>query len=310
MSILRPALLVLCAGLAGCASSRPHEKRSPADEGSARLCRILSKLEIHSHRGAANYPENMLTALMKSAEIGADFVEMDLQVSRDDRLIVAHDAFMKRSCLDRRGRPLPKPVYFRDLPVRKIKTYDCGSENPSGESVPGERISTLEEVMEALKPVLTARGKPLGLNIEIKYNPTQPQFYPPREVYAKLVLEALDRAAYDPSRIMVQSFDVGILMVLRSMRPDLRLSPLLPDAANAAAIAESLATDIVTPHSGQVSPERLSLLQDRGIRVVPWTVNSPEEALRLVGWGVDGVITDRPEIFTSMRERTCAGAHD
>lgn len=286
----------------GCASKPKMGSREPSS--APMLCQNLHRMEIHSHRGAWDRPENMMSAFNRAISQGADFVEMDLQISKDNQIIVAHDAYMKDECLDTKGQPLPKRVYYRDMTVAQIKTYDCGSRVRAGRSVPGEKISTLAEVLAELKDRHTNKGTPLGLNIEIKYNPTQPQFYPSREFYVDRILEVIDRSGIDTSRTMIQSFDVGVLQVVRQKRASFKLSPLLGEALDGVQIAKDLKAELVTPHFGLVSPEMLSKYHENGIRVVPWTVNHPEQALQMIEWGADGIITDYPE-WIDFTKRFC-----
>jgi glycerophosphoryl diester phosphodiesterase len=258
-------------------------------------------MEIHAHRGASDRPENMMTAFLRAVDQGADFVEMDLQISRDDKIIVAHDAFMKKECRDAQGNAIPNQIFYRDMTLKKIKTYNCGSIVTRGIPVPGEKISSLAEVLAGLKDKKTDRGLPLKLNIEIKYNPTQPQYYPNREFYVFTILKTIEDSKIDPAQVMIQSFDIEILKVVRAKRPDLRLSPLLSEADGGVKIAQDLRAELVTPHFSQVSPEMLkefhtpTAIHPRGIKVVPWTVNDPENATKLIEWGVDGLITDSTE---------------
>lgn len=288
----------------GCAT-RPSPERTPSSSTSlapAEMCRTLTKLEIHSHRGAWDRPENMMSAFLRAIDQGADYIEMDLQISADDEIIVAHDAYMKKECRDFLGNPIGN-IFYRKMTTKQIKSFDCGSYVPKGATVRGERISTLAEVLAQLKDKRTTKGEPLKLNLEIKYNPAQPQNYPEREFYVSRVLDTLDRSGIQPNQVMIQSFDVGILKEVRKRRRDLRLSPLLSDVKNGVAIAQELRAELVTPHYGQVTPEMLkqfhaaTAVHPQGIKVVPWTVNDPENARRLIEWGVDGLITDNPEWF-------------
>lgn len=267
----------------------------------AKICQNLSQMEIHSHRGASDRPENMLTAFHRAVKQGADLVEMDLQFSKDNQLVVAHDAYLKPECLDKYGRVPSDKVFFRNLTVDQIKEFDCGSRVKSGQAVPGERISTLSEVLESLRFSQTTSGQDLGLNIEIKYNPTQPQFYPPRDVYIEELLRVLDQSGIETSRLMVQSFDIEILKVLRERRKDLTISPLLSNVKDGLEIARELQAELITPHVSQVSPAMLKIFRKDHVRVVPWTVNKWEEILKVIEMGVDGAITDRPDLFHHLR---------
>lgn len=300
MTSFKALVLMILPFIFGCTTMESREAlRAPSSAAlsAGQKCEILNNLEIHAHRGSNERPENMISAFERGAEMGGDWIELDLQLSHDDQVIVAHDAFLRSDCLDSKGQELKKQIYFRDLTLRQIKTFDCGSKPKVGRPVPGEKVPTLAEVFEALKDRVTLRGRPVGLNIEIKYNPTQPQFYPSREIYAGLVLKAVRASGWDPSRIMLQSFDIGILETLRAQGADYRMSPLLSDAKDGIATARRLRADTVTPHYGQVNSEMVRQFHEAGLRIVPWTVNDVEEAKRLIDLGVDGIATDRLDLF-------------
>ncbi|MBX3040183.1 MAG: hypothetical protein KF789_05670 [Bdellovibrionaceae bacterium] len=293
-------LMIACLG-AGCMTAQVSSEvpRQPAANRSSALqrCDILDRLEIHAHRGSNDRPENMISAFERGVDRGADFIELDLQISKDNQVIVAHDAFLRSDCLDSRGKSLSSQVFFRNLSVTEIKTFDCGSASKIGRLSPGEKVPTLAEVFRALKDRVTLQGKPVGLNIELKYNPSQPQFYPDRQTYAALVLKVVRESGWDPSRLLLQSFDVGILETLRAQGAEYRLSPLLSEVKDGIAKAKGLRTDTVTPHYGQVTPEMIENFHRAGLRVIPWTVNEVDDAKRMIDLGVDGVITDRLDLF-------------
>lgn len=302
--------LAFCVVSFGCASAGPKSDsfRAPSSVPTppAQRCEVLNHLEIHAHRGSNDRPENMISAFERGVDLGADMIELDLQISKDDQVVVAHDAFLRADCLDPKGKELTGKVFFRDLTVAQIKTFDCGSNSKTGRPVPGEKVPTLAEVFKALENRTTSRGRPIGLNIELKYNPTQPQFYPSRQIYAALVLKTIRESGWASSRLLLQSFDVGILETLRSQGAEYRLSPLLSDAKGGIATARRLRTDTVTPHYGQVTPEMIGDFHRAGLRVIPWTVNDPEDARRMIDLGVDGLITDRLDLFL-LSKYFCGG---
>lgn len=291
---------LFCSFLSASCSSHEKLQRAPSSERSR--CEKLRDLEIHSHRGSNERPENMISAFLRAVEQGADFIELDLQVSGDNQVMVAHDVYLRADCLDPKSQPLTEKVFFRNLSLKEIKSYDCGSRSKIGQPVPGERVPTLREVFVALKDKKTPRGTPIGLNIELKFNPSQAQYFPTRSQYVSLVLAEIHRSGWEPSRIFIQSFDVEILQVFRDQGARYRLSPLLSDVRNGIAIANGLQADTVTPHYGQVQPEMLRAFHAAKVRVIPWTVNSPQEITRLVDLGVDGLITDRLDLVSFAKD--------
>lgn len=284
--------------LTACAQLRQNSDRKPSalnPNSSSPLCQKLALMEIHSHRGAADRAENMASAFLRAAELGADVVEMDLQVSKDGHLIVAHDPWVKDACLDASGEKVKRnEFFFRQLPLEEIKKFHCGRGAEKK-----ERFLTLPEALQLLKPVRTKKGVEIGLNIEIKYYPHLAHLYPPRDEYARLVLDGIQKSEVPLNRIMIQSFDIEVLNQVRLQHPTVTLSPLLDgkNINNGVQIAQALRTNTVTPEIKHISPKVLNDFQMAGIRVIPWTVNSTSDVLSAIELGTNGAITDRPELF-------------
>lgn len=293
---MRLLFLISLSTLVGCSSSlSKNTSRLPAS--AINRCDQLAKTEIHAHRGAWDRPENMLSAFLRAPELGADVVEMDLQVTKDDHVVVAHDPFLKDECR-LNGKPLVPQKFYRYLTLSQVKAFDCGSVAKSGRPVAGERISSLSETLESLRSIAGASGQPLRFNIEMKFNPSQPRYFPAREKYVELVLSAVERSNIAPERFLFQSFDHEMLKVLKSKRPNARVAALIGSQdQDQVAIARSLGAEAVTPHFSFVNLESVRALHAAGIKVIPWTVNEAGDAARVFEFGVDGVITDRPELF-------------
>lgn len=289
------ALIVTAALVLSCSST--SKERRPASIPTP------AKWIVHSHRGASHLPENMMSAFQCAAKLGADFIEMDLQMTKDDEVIVAHDAYVKQDCNDDEGKPVAaKSVFFRQTNWKnKLEKFDCGSRTSASHivAVPGERLSTLAEVLNALKDVRNTRNTPVGFNIEIKYS-SDKKHYPSRSHFAKKVMAVIEKSGIEEHRLLIQSFDVEVLQQVRKLHPTIRLSQLIGDdhaMAEAMDNLDSLNTDIITPHFGLISKELVDSFHARNARVVPWTVNSLESKQLVEAAGVDGVITDNLQLF-------------
>jgi glycerophosphoryl diester phosphodiesterase len=219
---------------------------------------------VHGHRGArAVLPENTLPAFEYAISVGADFLEMDVAVTRDDIVVVSHDPKLK-----------PARMAIRQLPLAEL--VHCTT------------IPTLDQVLDL------ADSGPIQFNIEIKSFPKHPELAPPPERFAELVWQAIRRHKLE-ERAIVQSFDFRVLHAMRKLAPEIRLAALyVGPPRSLLAIAREAGTAIVAPHRALVTRRRVRAAHAAGIAVVPWTANRPAVWNRLVAAQVDAIITDDP----------------
>ena len=235
---------------------------------------------VHGHRGArAVQPENSLAAFQYAISIGADFLEMDVAVTRDDVVVVSHDPKLKPAIRRSPGRP----TAIRDLTLAELAR--CTP------------IPTLDQVLD-----LAGHG-PIQFNIEIKSFPKRPELAPPPERFAELVWQTLQRHKLEP-RAMVQSFDFRTLHAMRRLAPEIRLAALYVGPPKSfLAIAREAGTNIVAPHRALVTRARVRAAHAAEVAVVPWTANRPAVWKRLVAAQVDAIITDDPAALIAYLQK-------
>ncbi|MCZ2079583.1 MAG: glycerophosphodiester phosphodiesterase [Bryobacterales bacterium] len=244
---------------------------------------------VHGHRGARTVlPENTLPAFEYAIEHGADFIELDLAVTKDNVLVVSHDPIVNETIC----RGPRKHAVIREMTAAELREWDCGAianpEFPRQKTVPGARIPTLDEVL-ALAP----RGN-FGFTIELKSNPQRPQFAPAPDEFARLVVDVIRRHKLE-DRSIVQSFDFRTLRATRKIAPSIRLAALYSGPPkDFPSIAQEAQADIVAPNFKLVTPEVVQAAHRAGKQVLPWTPNEPAEWDRLIAAGVNGIITDDP----------------
>src|ERR1051326_7800227 len=221
----------------------------------SRLLRILSlsclalcaaepaRILVHGHRGArARRPENTLPAFEYAIQQGVDALEMDLAVTKDNVIVISHDPILEGPVCT---GPKESAV-IHELTLEQVRQWDCGAvQNPrfaAQQTVPGTRMPTLDEVFQ-----LAPRGN-FDFNIETKIFPDQPQYTPPPEEFARLVLEKIRQYKLE-KRIILQSFDFRTLVAMKKIAPEIRLSALTEsDPRDFPAIAAEA-------HAGMISPE-------------------------------------------------------
>ncbi len=243
-------------------------------------------------------PENTLPAFEHAIEAGADFLELDVLVTRDGVPVVVHDPVLNPAIC--RGPEGSRAV--RELTLDQVRRFDCGAQKnpgfPKQRPLPGTRIPTLDEVL-----ALATRGA-FGFNIEMKSFPDKPHYAPPPEEFARLVLGAIRRHRLE-RRVIVQSFDFRTLHAMRRLAPDIRLAALWSaEARDFVSIAREAQAEIVSPQYRLVTPEQVRAAHRAGLQVIPWTVNDAADWDRLIGAGVDGIITDDPAaLIAHLKQR-------
>jgi glycerophosphoryl diester phosphodiesterase len=227
------------------------------------------------HRGASGIaPENTKAAFLKSIELGLDMVELDIQLTKDNNLIVFHDYDLKRIAgLDEK---------IGNMTLIELKEIDIGSW--FSDEFSDERILTLKEVINLLKDKMK-------INIEIKINQQKSEI-----IMAKL-LDILKEEEYEEG-VIISSFDHRILKLIKRKNYSLRTAVLIGALpVNPIRLIQEAEADGIHPHYLTVNRALVEEVKDYGYFINTWTVNSKEEVDRLVKLGVDGIMSDYPELF-------------
>lgn len=241
---------------------------------------MLKLPKVIGHRGACGYaPENTLESIQTAASIGTEWVELDVMLTADDVPIIFHDDSLERTT---NGSGNVAETSYAD-----IQNLEAGSWY--GDSFSGIRIPTLEEAIEVLI------GKNLGLNLEIKPTPGRE-----RET-AEAALDILSQYWDDHERLLISSFQLSCLEVAQDMAPDWYRGVLFDDAEEMPENWRDLVdyVDAVTVNIGQKMATRALIedIIDFEKAILVYTVNDPQQARQLQGWGVDCVFSDTPDVI-------------
>lgn len=283
----------------------------------ASLSASAQTILVHAHRGGrAARPENTIPAFQYAIDNGADVLELDLAVTKDNVLVVSHSPylsqpegdtpFMKAVLANERtcsGPAIAPGTLIHSLTLAEIRKYDCGAKAlaafPQQKAVPGTPIPTFDEVLE-----LAPQGK-FEFNVETKISPAKPEMTPSPEVFVQMIDEAV-RKHHLQSRVILQSFDFRTLRAMKKIDPEIRLSALFGQAKydgfmgitdkdkSFTHIAEVSGATILSPDESLVTSEEVAAAHKAGLQVVPYTSNTPEGWKKLSDAKVDGIITDDP----------------
>jgi len=230
---------------------------------------------IIAHRGAsALAPENTLAAFRLAKEQGADGIELDVRLSADMRLIVHHDQSVNRTT-NGQGK-------VSELLWDQMKHLDAGSK--FGDAFAGEPIPLLEDVFEEL-------GGQFLINVELKNNST------PRDNLSEMVVKLIQKTNLQDS-VFLSSFSGNNLLKAEALAPEIRRGLLvLPGLAGSpyrGFLGKRFHYDALHPFFADVKPNLVERMHLEGKQVNVWTVDKPEDLMRMRAHGVDMVICNDP----------------
>ena len=270
---------------------------------------LPSYIDLQGHRGCRGLmPENTIPAFIKALELGVTTLEMDTVISRDKQVIVSHDPFMSHEiCLTPNGKEISeseeKDYNIHKMTVSEITDFDCGSKIyprfPQQQKLKVHK-PLLVEVIETAERFAKQKNLPAPLyNIEIKsVAETDNIFHPAPDEFSKLVIGILETEEII-NRTTIQCFDVRTLQYIHKHYPEIKLALLVENHDLVEKNLELLGfiPDIYSPDYALVNEQLMKVAKDKGMTILPWTVNTTEEAQRLIGLGVTGIITDYPNLF-------------
>ncbi len=227
---------------------------------------------VIAHRGASAYrPENTFPAYELAIEMRADMIEIDLHTTRDDAVVVAHDAELER--LGGEGE-------IADVELSVLQRFDAGA---------GERVPTLDAVLDRF-------GAAIPFNLELKRGVERS--YRGMEAAAAAAVRA--RGLLEPT--LFSSFYDPVLARLRDAEAAARIALLVSRRYPADMIqrARALAAEAINPEDPLVTRDLIGAAHDAGLAVYVFTVDDPARMEQLLGWGADGLFTNRPDVMREL----------
>ena len=264
-------------------------------------------LDLQGHRGMRGlFPENSILGFLKALELGVNTLELDIVMSGDTQLVVSHEPFISSAiCQYPGGRQIPKKtekeLNMYHMTYNEIKVFDCGSLfNNDFLLQEKSRISKplLTEVLDTVEQVATAKGQLIHYNIELKSELASEGIYHPEvAVFCQAAYQVVNDQV-DWRRITIQSFDFRILRYFNKHYPEVQLALLIENELSWKLNIDSLGfkPEIYSCDYALLSAVIISELQEKNMKVIPWTVNDSLDMRQLIHWGVNGLITDYPNI--------------
>ena len=223
---------------------------------------------VIAHRGAsAAYPENTLAAMEGARQLGADWVELDVRRTADGALAVLHDA------------RLPDGRLLMDTPRSEVDPV----------------VPSLAEALDACEA--------MGVNIEIKNGVVDPDHDPSMLVARGVVAEVQRRNAR--ADVLVSCFDLDTVDAVRALDPDIPTAYLVldPRGGDAIDVAVAHGHGALHPWVPMVDEALIEHAHAAGLIVNTWTIDDPDRIAELASWGIDGIVTNVPDIARAALRR-------
>lgn len=239
----------------------------------------MTKIEIIAHRGAsAVCPENTMKAFERALELGATGIETDVQLSADGRLVLIHDETLQRTA--------GASGWVKDYTYDALRTLDAGSWFHS--DFAGESIPSLDMLFNLVQ------GKRILLNLELKNGVV------PYKGMEERVIQATREWKLE-QQVVLSSFNHASLVKCKRLAPEIRTALLYMEKLyRPYDYAAKLEATGLHPYKLAAEKEDVSAALAKGIVTYPFTVNDPAEMQRMMDMGVQGIITDLPDVLVSQ----------
>lgn len=294
IAFLAVAIILGLASCGGDPASKSNNAMPPSDT-----------FDWQGHRGMRGLlPENTIPAFVGALAYPAiTTLELDVVVSKDGHLIVSHEPwFSEEICSHPDGRPVSaseaKTLNIYRMTAEEISAFDCGlrphSRFPDQRQVPAYK-PRLSEVVEAVESrVRGSERAPVAYNIELKSLPEwYGTFVPDPVTFVRLALAEIKALGIAP-RTCIQSFDKRILQEVHLEDPEMTTALLIENIRGVQRNVAELGyvPSIYSPYYLMVTQKVVDSVHEKGMKIIPWTVNDTASMRALMDMGVDGIITD------------------
>jgi len=255
-------------------------------------------------------PENTIPAMKHAIDLGVTTLEMDTHISSDGKVFLSHDDYINPLfTLDPNGKEISeknnKKYALFQMTYAEIAKFDVGSKGNPGfpqQKKTKTHMPLLSDLIDSVQSYIKSSGKKqVFYNIETKSKPAgDNKLHPEPERFVDLLVGVLEQKNVLPY-VVIQSFDVRTLQVINRKYPRIKTSYLID---NNKSVEENIAflgfkPFIISPISKMVTQDFVNKSHEQNLKIIPWTVNTADEIAKLKAFGVDGIISDYPNLLTN-----------
>jgi glycerophosphoryl diester phosphodiesterase len=271
----------------------------------------MQQIDKQGHRGCRGlFPENSIPGFLKAIDLGVNTLEMDVVISKDNQVLLSHEPFFNHeiTILPNGENVLEsneKELNIYKMPYSEVMKYDVGLKThprfPAQQKLKVYK-PLLSAVIDSVEVYATKNHKQaLFYNIETKIQPqTDRIFHPEPKEFVDLLMAVILQKKIE-NRVIIQSFDVRSLQYLHQKYPTIKTA-LLVEAFDQKGLLKQIedlgfTPTIYSPAQELVNSKLVEECHLNNIKLIPWTVNDLETIRKFVAMGVDGIISDYPNLY-------------
>jgi glycerophosphoryl diester phosphodiesterase len=265
--------------------------------------------DVQGHRGCRGLmPENTIPAMLKALDLGVTTLELDVVITKDNKVLVSHEPWFEPEITTKPDGSFIKPGDARQYNIfqmnyEEIVKYDVGMKAhprfPQQQKIKAIK-PLLADLFDSVAENMKLRRRPFPFyNIETKcLPPGDGRFHPKPEEFVELLMAVIKEKQLE-ERVIIQSFDFRTLKYLHEKYPAIKTAMLIEDSDEDDFDGQlnrlGYTPEYYSPNHTLVDDKVVKQCHDKGMKIIPWTVNDPKQFKKLKKLGIDGVITDYPD---------------
>jgi glycerophosphoryl diester phosphodiesterase len=265
--------------------------------------------DVQGHRGCRGLmPENTIPAMLKALDLGVTTLELDVVITKDNKVLVSHEPWFEPEITTKPDGSFIKPGDVRQYNIfqmnyEEIVKYDVGMKAhprfPQQQKIKAIK-PLLADLFDSVAENMKLRRRPFPFyNIETKcLPPGDGRFHPKPEEFVELLMAVIKEKQLE-ERVIIQSFDFRTLKYLHEKYPAIKTAMLIEDSDEDDFDGQlnrlGYTPEYYSPNHTLVDDKVVKQCHDKGMKIIPWTVNDPKQFKKLKKLGIDGVITDYPD---------------
>src|SRR6187402_3704418 len=265
--------------------------------------------DVEGHRGCRGLmPENTIPAMLKAIDLGVTTLEMDVVITKDNNVVVSHEPWFETEITTKPDGSFVNPVEAMQYNIfqmnyEEIVKYDVGMKAhprfPQQQKIKAIK-PLLADLFDSVAESMKIRRRPFPyFNIETKCLPAgDGRFHPKPEEFIELLMAVIKEKQLE-ERVIIQSFDFRTLKYLHEKYPSIKTAMLIEDSDENDFDGQlnklGYTPEVYSPNHTLVDEKLVKQCHDKGMKIIPWTVNDTKQFKKLKKLGIDGVITDYPD---------------